>query len=57
MTYLFTYSFLLSTEQIKEICKQTTEKSNCDEWKSQKKERLTASRFSEIDKCSKKTEN
>ena len=57
MTYLFTDSFLLSTEQIKETCKQTTEKSNCDEWKSQKKERLTASRFSEIDKCSKKTEN
>ena len=34
---IFTDSLLLSTEQIKEIYKQTTEQSNSDEWKSQRK--------------------
>ena len=47
---IFTDSLLLSTEQIKEIYKQTTEQSNSDEWKSQRKGRLTASQFSEINK-------
>ena len=42
---IFTDSLLLSTEQIKEIYKQTTEQSNSDERKSQRKGRLTASRF------------
>ena len=51
---IFTDSLLLSTEQIKEINKETTEQSNSDEWKSQRKGRLTASRFSEINKCSKR---
>ena len=51
---IFTDSLLLSTEQIKEIYKQTTEQSNSDEWKSQRKKQLRASRFSEINKFSKK---
>ena len=54
MNDIFTNSLLLSTEQIKEIYKQTTEQSNSDEWKSQRKGWLTASRFSEINKCSKR---
>ena len=51
---IFTDSLLLPTEQIKEIYKQTTEQSNSDEWKSRRKGRLIASRFSEINKCSKR---
>ena len=51
---IFTDSLLPSTEQAREIYRQTTEKSNSNEWKSQRKERLTASRFSEINKCSKR---
>ena len=51
---IFTDSLLLSSQQIKEIYKQITEQSNSDEWKSQRKGRLTASRFSEIIKCSKR---
>ena len=51
---IFTDRLLLSTGQIKEIYKQTTEQFNSDEWKSQRKGRLAASRFSEINKCSKR---
>ena len=48
---IFTDSLLLSTEQ---IYKQATEQSNSDEWKSQRNGRLAASRFSEINKYSKR---
>ena len=47
---IFTYSLLLSTEQVKEIYRQTTEQSNSDG----RKGWLTTYRFYEINKCSKR---
>ena len=51
---IFTYSLLLSIEEIRGMYKKKTEQFNSDEWKSQRKGRLIASRFSEVNKCSKR---
>ena len=51
---IFKDDLLCSIEQMKETWKQTTEKSHSNECKSQRKGTLTASQFSELNRCSKR---